>query len=448
MKNRIVQKSVLALLLLASATFQARAQEKKPVTLKEAIDLSIKNSPRLKGSQARLEEATAAVKEAEDRRLPEASASGSYLRLNKPNVDLKAKPTQPTTGGGTTTSTTAKPSQAAYAMVNASVPLYSGLRIRYGIESAKYLEQAIKLDAANDQEAIIINTIDAYNNLYKSRAAADLVRQSLQEAQQRVKELANLEKNGLLARNDLLKAQLQTSNTELALLDAENNWQLANINMDLMLGLPETTEIVPDSASLVATETVQTVSDYVQLALQNRKDLSALGYRKKASTVGVKSVEAEKYPSIAVTTGYVALDVPKVLTVTNAINVGIGVNYNIASLWKLKARVQEAKAREKQVQASEDVLTDAIKLQVHQSYLNFLSSRKKIDVQAEAVAQAEDNFKVITNKYNNGLATVTDVLDADIAQLQARMNYAFAKADASVAYNKLLQSAGLLNNQQ
>src|SRR5690349_3112149 len=223
MKNRIVQ-SVLALLLLASATFQAKAQEKKPVTLKEAIDLSIKNSPRLKGSQARLEEATAAVKEAEDRRLPEASASGSYLRLNKPNVDIKTKSSQPTTGGGTTSGTTAKPSQAAYAMVNASVPLYSGLRIRYGIESAKYLEQAIKLDAANDQEAIILNTIDAYNNLYKSRAAAALVRQSLQEAQQRVKELANLETNGLLARNDLLKAQLQTSNTELALLDAENNW--------------------------------------------------------------------------------------------------------------------------------------------------------------------------------------------------------------------------------
>jgi outer membrane protein len=447
MKNRIVSAALLVFTILGGAGM-AQAQEKKPLTLKEAVDLSLKNSPHLKNSQAKVEEATAAIKEAEDRKLPDLSAGGSYLRLNNPNVDIKTKTTSATPGGGTTTGgTTAKPSQAAYLLVNASLPIYSGLRIRYGIESARYLEQAAKLDADNDREAIILNTIDAYNNLYKSKAAAALVQQSLEEARQRVKELANLEKNGLLPRNDLLKAQLQTSNTELALLDAENNWQLANINMNLMLGLPETTEIIPDSSSLQAAGELKNVSDYVQLALQNRKDLSALSYRKKASAAGVKAIEGEKYPGIALTGGYVALDVPKVLTVTNAVNIGIGVQYNIASLWKLKARVQQAKAREKQVDASSDMLSDAIRLQVNQAYLNFLSSQKKIKVQAEAVLQAEDNYNVIQNKYRNGLATVTDLLDADVAQLQVRMNYAFAKSDAAVAYNKLLQSAGLLNNQ-
>ena len=124
-------------------------------------------------------------------------------------------------------------SQAAYGIVNASLPIYAGKRIKYGIESSKYLEKAASLDADNDREEVIMNTIDAYNNLYKAKAEVRLINQSLEQARQRVKDFANLEKNGLLARNDLLKAQLQASNIELSLVDAENNAKLSNINMNL-----------------------------------------------------------------------------------------------------------------------------------------------------------------------------------------------------------------------
>src|SRR4029079_4688197 len=124
---------------------------------------------------------------------------------------------------------------------------YAGSRIRYGIESAKYLEEAARLDAVNDKEAVILNTINAYTNLYKAKASVELVKQSLEQSRKRVTDFTNLEKNGLLARNDLLKAQLQASNIELSLMDAENNWNMANVNMNLMLGLPETSQLEIDS---------------------------------------------------------------------------------------------------------------------------------------------------------------------------------------------------------
>ncbi|HWJ30659.1 MAG TPA: TolC family protein, partial [Flavisolibacter sp.] len=340
---------------------------------------------------------------------------------------------------------------AAYAMVNASLPIYAGGRIRYGIESSKYLEQAAKLDADNDREAVVLNTIDAYNNLYKSRAAVDLVNQNLQDARQRVKDFTNLEKNGVMARNDLLKAQLQQSNTELSLLDAENNWKLAMVNMNLMLGLPDSTTLETDSTSMNSILETKNVQDYVIQALQNRKDLSALDLRKKAAQTGVKATRADLYPSLALTGGYVALDIPNALSVYNAVNIGLGVQYNIGSLWKTKAKIDQAEARQRQVQASEEQLADGIRMEVNQAYLNYLSSQKKIEVYNTAIEQAEENYKVTNNKFNNGLATVTDVLDADIARLQARLNRAFAQSDTYVAYNKLLQSAGLLNqpnNQQ
>lgn len=431
-------------LFFANASF---AQEKRSLSLTEAIDLSIKNSKQLKSSQAKIEEATAALKEAVERKLPDAGVSGSYLRLNKPNIDLKTKKDNGNTGGGTTTSESPSPSQAMYGIANVSMPIFSGFRIKYGIESAKYLEQAAKLDAENDKGAIILNTIDAYNNLYKSKEAVDLVTENLQSARERAAQFANLEKNGLLPRNDLLKAQLQVSNTELSLLDAQNNWQLANINMDLMLGLPEKTELVIDTASLQAPMNLKGVDEYVQLALQNRKDLSALSYREKAAATAVKATKGEKYPSLAVTGGYVAANIPGVLTVTNAVNIGIGVQYSLSSLWKNKSKVEQAEARQKQVVAGEELLADAIRLQVNQAFQNYLVSNKKIAVHENAVAQATEAYRVIKNKYENGLATTTELLDADVAQLQARLNFAFAKSDAVVAYDKLLQSAGLLTSQ-
>lgn len=442
MKHRKILMAVRLCVIFLAFTTSLTAQEKKDLTLQEAIDLSTKNSKQLKGSRAKIEEATAALKEAVQKRLPEANVSGSYLRLNKPNIDLKTKSNG--NGGGTNGDESPEPNQAMYGIANISMPIFSGFRIRYGIESAKYLEQATKLDAENDKEEIIFNTIDAYNNLYKSKAAVDLVNENLQSARERAAQFSDLEKNGLLPRNELLKAQLQVSNTELALLDAQNNWKLANINMDLMLGLPESTELTVDSTGFQASVSLKPLEDYVQSGLQSRKDLSALGYRKKAASTAVKAIEGEKYPGLAVTGGYVALNVPHLLTVTNAVNVGIGIQYSLSSLWKNKAKVQQAEAREKQMVAGQELLADAIRLQVNHAYQNYLLSRKKIEVFEKAVEQANEAYRVIKNKYANSLATTTELLDADVAQLQARLNYAFSRSDAIVAYDKLLQSAGML----
>ena len=411
-----------------------RAQEKKLLSLKEAIDLSIKNSKQLKISNAKIEEANAALKESENRKLPNASISGSYLRLGTANIDVKKQ--------NNNNGESPKVSQAAYGILNVALPIYSGGRIRYGIESSRYLAQAVKLDADNEKDEVIENTIEAYVNLYKAKTAVDLVNENLAQAEQRLKDLRNLEKNGLLARNDLLKAELQVSNTELSLLDVENNWQFANVNMNLMLGLPEKTIILPDSSLLQQTLSINTLDDYVQSAIANRKDIAALDLRKQAAQTGVKAVRAEYYPGIQLTGGYIAANIPNVLTITNATNIGIGVAYSIGSIWKTKAKLQGAEARAQQLIANEELLNDNTRLQVNRVYLNWLSSQKKIEVYAKAIEQANENYRIVKNKYNNSLATTSDVLEADVAQLQARLNYTSARADAVVIYNQLLLVSG------
>ena len=415
------------------------AQQSRTITLKEAVDLSITNSKQLKLHQAKILAATIGIKEAEERRLPEASISGSYLYLPvKPNINLKSD--SAASSGGPNVS------QAMYGIASVSVPLYTGGKLKYGIESAKYLEQALKLDADNDRTAVILNTVNACINLFKAREAIALVKDNLAQSQQRVKDLTNLEKNGLLARNDLLKAELQSSNIELTLLDAESNYKLACVSMNLMIGLPEQTELIPDRNGLALPESVKTIEEYEQDALQNRNDVAAIAVRKKATDVNIKSIKADYYPSVAVTGGYVAANIPKFFSVTNAVNVGVGVKYNISSLWKTKTKIQGAEAQVKQIQATQEILGDNIRLQINQAYQIYFVSRKKIEVLEKSVTQATENYRITKNKYDNSLATTTELLDADVALLQSKLSVTNAKADSFLAYNKLLYAAGLLKN--
>lgn len=418
---------------------QVSAQEVKTLTMKEAIELTRKNSKLLKLNSTKILQATAAITEANERRLPEASASAAWLYLPvKPTIDLKSGSDTGSKGGGPSVH------QAMYGILNFSVPLYTGGKLKYGIESAKLLEQAVKLDAVNDSAALLMNTITACVNLFKAKEAITLVKENLEQSKQRVKDLSNLEKNGLLARNDLMKAELQSSTIELALLDAESNFRLASVNMNLMMGLPEQTELVPDRSGLALPESIKTLDEYEQAALQQRNDLAAIGIRKKAAGIAVLNAKSNYYPNIALTGGYVALDVPKFVAVTNAVNIGIGVKYDIASLWKTKTKIQQAQLKVQEVQANEEMMNEQIRLQVNQAFQAYIVSRKKIEVYEKSILQATENYRVVKNKYDNSLATTTELLEADVALLQAKLSVTNAKADSFIAYNRLLNVSGLL----
>ena len=447
-KIAIKASIIFSAVVIGFLPLHLQAQDVKSLSLKEAIDLSLKNSHQLKASAARSEQATAELRQAMDNKLPNASISGSYLRLAKPDISLKTK----AFGGSDTSGNgggTPSVNQAMYGIANISYPIFTGGKIRYGIESAKYLQQATLLDAENDKEAVVLNTINAYVNLYKASVTVNVVNENLAQSAHRDSVFSRLEQNGLLARNDLLKAELQTSNISLSLLDAQNNLKMAGINMNLMLGLPESTSIATDSTSFQKQMDLKTIGEYEQLAFQNRKDINALSNRQKAAHTGIALAKSDLYPTIALSGGYIAANVPHLLTITNAVNLGVGVQYNLGSLWKSKSKISQAEAREKEIVANQAQLDDVVKLSVNTDFENYLLSQKKTDVYKKAVAQAEENYRITKNKYDNALVNTTDLLDANVLLLQSKINLAVAKADVLLAYSKLLESTGTLSvNQQ
>ena len=428
-------KHKLFLLLGLLTSNMLFAQETKTLTLKEAITFSLKNNHILKLNEAKIASAKSYIKEALDRQLPDANVTGSYIYLPlNPKVDLKI-------GSG---SNPPEIKQVMYTMVNTSLPIFAGGKIRYGIESAKYLEQATQLDAENDKMGVVLNTMNACINLFKAYQAIELVNENLKQSQQRVKDFTNLEKNGLLARNDLMKSKLQNSQIELAQLDAESNYKTACVNMNIMMGLSESTLLIPDKSGLSLPTEIKSLEDYEALAFLNRKDVNAVSIRKKVAVLAVKSAESDLYPSIALTGGYVAADIPKLFSVYNAINIGVGIKYNIASLWKNKPHVEQALANMAQVEQSELALDDKIKMQLNQAYQSYVLSIKKIEVYETAVLQAAENYRITKNKHDNALTTTSELLDADVFLLQSKLSVTNAKADSYLAYINLLYSAGLL----
>jgi len=471
---------IVGVLLSLAAAAPLYAQEQRPISLQEAMDLALKNSKQLRISRAKISEAAAALRQAQQGQLPDLKVSGSYLRLTQPNIDVDPELGKAIggssgsgggnsgggsgnggSGGGSGTGSgggsgsgsgsgasgglgSIKVNEAMYGIANLSLPLFSGFRVRYGIESARYLEKAAELDADNDKESVLINTVGAYANLYKAHENVFLLQQELAQSQKRDSDFADMERNGLLARNDMLKAQLQTSTIEYNLDDALDNEKIADVNMDLLLGLPEQTFLLPDSNAMQPSETPEPIETYEKEALQHRLDLSALTYQSRAAAVAVKTAQADYYPTVALSGGYIAAKIPGLFTITNAITYGVALQYNLSAFWKTGARVAQQRAREEETDANKALLEDQVRLQVNQAYADYLTAVKKIGVSKKAIQQGEENYRITRNKYNNSLVTTTDLLEADVSLLQARINLELARADALVAFDTILERSGLL----
>lgn len=445
---KLISLGLLAICHLGTGLRTASGQQRM-LDLDEAIALSLDHSRTLKIADSKIDAATADVRSAKNTRLPDIDISGQYLRLNKPNIDLKFGNNGSLSGAseGNDDATLGFPDvgQAMFGTAAVTLPIFTGGQINNGMASAKFLEKATKLDAQNDRRQIIQNTVAAYYNLYKAQAAVKLVKENLRSSHQRVVDFTNMEANGLVARNDLLKVQLQESNLELALLAAANNEKTSNYNFNLMLGLDEQLSLTLDSASIATPTIAGSLTDWGHTALENRADAKALENRKVAAHYAVMAAKSRYYPTLALSASYVSANVPHALTVTNALNAGIGLSYNLAALYKAGANVRRAKAQEALLSWTQQQLNDDIKIEIHRAYQDFDQSLKKIAVCQKALEQANENYRITKNKYDNNLATTTDLLDADVARLQTRIDYEYARADAIVAYYKLHEQAGMID---
>lgn len=422
-----------------------QAQEKKQLSLDEAINLAVTKSTEATLADTKVATSKFELDNAKNSQYPDFKVSGQYMRITDPNIKLRMS-----IGGGSEEgegSSSASPAvnQIMFAQASASMPLFSGFKIKNSIDASENLYQAQTFNAANTKEQLAMQAVVLYVNLYKAQESINLIKENLKSAEQRVKDFTAMEQNGLLARNDLLKSQLQVSNIQATLDDAIA--KEANINYQLvtLLKLPEATKITPNTAYFKNAGGI-TPSISESEAIAQRNDLEALRWQEKASEANVKIAKGDYYPSIGLSAGYVALDIQNVVQVTNAMNFGVGVSYDLAGIFKNGKKVKAAQSRAEETKQQLAIQTDRVKVEIHESLENYNLSIKQNKSFTDAVEQSGENYRIVKDKYDNGLVDTNDLLEADVEQLRAKINETFSKADITQRYYKLLNASGKLTD--
>lgn len=436
-------KFLMLTVLFAIVAQSTKAQEKH-LSLEEAVNMALASSDEAKISEAKVNSATQELQVTKNNRYPDFKLSGQYSYLTNANVDLQLSTgnSDPTPEDGAS-QPAAQPqiNQLLLGQANVSMPIFSGFKLKNSIKAGENSLKAAKLNAQNSNEEIALQTIQDYLNLYKARKTVDLVQESLKSAQQRVKDFNAMEQNGLLARNDLLKAQLQESNVQLSLDEAKKTAEILNYKLAVTLKLPEDTEIETSDSEFQRFGLIETGAEI------NRSDLEALKFQEQAAEKGIEVAKGNYFPSIALVGGYVALDLQNALTVSNAMNVGVGVSYNLSEIFKNKSEVKLAESKANELRHSIDLVSDKIKIQVKNARQDYKLAQKKFDVYSKSQEQAVENYRIVKDKYDNGLMNTNDLLEADVQQLQAKINLAYAQANIAQKYYELLQAQGKLTNE-
>jgi outer membrane protein TolC len=434
---KIDKMVLLALLLLAFTKNQA--QEKKRLTLKEAVQIAVTNSDAAALAKTKVETSKLELDNTKNNRYPSVKASGQYLRLSSAHVDSNL---QSNNNSSSEPAAPLKIDQLMLGQVNVAMPVFNGFKLKNSIRESESMYKAETFSEKHSKEQIGLEVVELFANLYKAQQMTTLIEDNLKTAEQRVKDFTAMEENGLIARNDLLKAQLQQSNVQLSLDNAKKNTAIANYKLNSLLKLPENTEVAIDIEAVKR----DMQSNQGITALGERNDLKSLELKKSAAESAIKIAKGNYYPSLSLTGGYIAFDLNNVLTVTNAMNVGVGVSYDLSNIFKNSKQVKLAQSKAKETQIEVSQMTEQIKEETFQAQQNYTLSLKQSLVYEKAVEQASENYRIVKDKYDNSLSDTNDLLEADYQQLQAKINQALSKADVAQKYYELQFASGKLTS--
>ncbi len=414
-----------------------KAQEKKSLTLDDAVHLAWTQSNEVSLADNKVNTKKLELRAVKNFAYPDLKASGQYQRLTKASIDIKSN-----------SSSSSEPApvvdQLMLGQVNASLPFFSGFKLKNNIKQSENLYQAEAANSLQTKEEVAMKVINFYAGLYKAQKTVELIKENKKSAQQRVTDFIELEKNEIIPRNDLLKAQLQVSKLQLSLDNAISNLNIVNYELVRFLKLDPKTILEVRENDFVDFQ-MNNIPENEVPALENRKDLEAIRLEEKASLANIKIAKSGYYPSLSIIGGYTALNLKNVVTVQNAMNVGVGLSYDLSGILKNGTNVKIAQSKALEVQNTEAMLTDYIKIQVQKAIEEYDLALKQSVVYREAVEQATENYRITKDKYDNGLSDTNDLLDADVEQLSSKINQTLAKANIIQKYYALLSVSGQLN---
>lgn len=413
------------------------------LTLQESIELGLQNSKDLKISQSKLKSSDAKVSEVGSMFLPQLKLMANYTRLSD-NVP----PFEVTTPFSPLPIKISDPVLDNYNIrLSLQQPLFTGFKLSSSKKAAQYNFNAAESEYSKEMNETALNIHTAFLNYYRTEEVRNLLDKSLGQIKNHLKDTKNFLENGLVTQNDYLKLQVQYSNTKLQLIEAENNLEVARAIFNKTLGLPleSKTEI---SVGLLSVNNVDyDIEDLIKEAKQNRDELESLAFRLKAAEENINAARSGWFPSVYLTGNYYysnpnARFQPLTDQWNDTWDVGVTLSWDIWDWGLTSSKTTQAEESAVQTQTSLEKLNDNIEVEVYQSYLNLIKSKEKIDVSKLNLDQASENYRITSEKYNEQLATSTDLIDAEVSELLAANNLTSSLIEYNLATVRLEKAVG------
>jgi len=423
-----INKNSLFLIALAFS-HTAIAQE----TLQQAFATALSQNQRIFAAKANSQAAEQQVLAAQGQRLPQINVRGGYTQLSD-------TPTAQTQVEGQDAEFAVSDAGSGNAQAIISVPVFTSGRISHSIEAAEASQQATKFNETTTALNIKLQVAHAFIAIFRAEKSLQVAQSHLVSLTAHEEDVNNLYQQGMVARNDLLASQVSLSNAEQHVLQQENSINIAKAHFNQLLNRNLTTSVelleqFPDVPQ-------GDFSALSQEALLKRPELSALTQQTHALEEQAASEDAQLWPQINVSGGYQYQQ--------NSYQAHEGMWMANATLdWKLydgssshrsDALTHQALA----LSAQHNDLISTVQLQVRKSWLDLQEAQKRVLVTQKATSQADENLKVSTERYQQGLATNTEVLEAEDLRIQSYNNFNNARYDAATANLNLRRAIGTL----
>ena len=441
------QKTKVVLFLLSLSTF---FNPLKAQSLQQLYDLADHYNQQIVVSQTGLRAASEAVMAAKNAMLPnvELSASGSYIgdatlmsrgfsTNGTTDVIIAGIGPQKVRNGRQET-----PHWGNSFTAQVSQVIYAGGAIRAGIRITELGEQMATLDVEKNRQEVRFLITCYYLDLYKLQNQQMVIDRNIQLTEKVIKDMEARCQQGMVLKNDITRYELQLMTLQLTkekLKDAQSiiNHQLCTtLHMtDKKVVVVDTTKLNQEIASL---KTIANEHNWQQTASENNIGIRQANVAIQLAEQKIKTTNAASLPSLALIAednlfGPYTNDLIPVNANVNAWFVGIGLKYDLGSLWKNKHNINHARIHHQQSQEQLVLACENVEKSVQAGYVNFLTSFKEVETQRKQVELATQNYDVVQNRYQNQLALLTDMLDASSMKLSADM--ALVNAQISLLYN-------------
>jgi outer membrane protein len=418
-----------------------------PLTLEQAIKTGLEKNPRMSASQFQIDASAARISQALSGLYPRIDFNQSFARTTNPAQAFSMKLNQEQiTSQDFNPARLNEPSPANNfaSTLSLAMPLYDAGQIRIGVNQARLGHDSASLSADRTRQEVITTVVISYVGVLTAHDQLKVIDQALEAARANDKIIHSRYQSGLVVKSDLLRAGVRIAELEQERLNAQSQVDVAGAVLNAAMGIE-----MDRVYSLVPLEKRGSVPPgflerWLQKALDHRPDLKQLRSQEMMADQEVKKAKMAYLPSLYLTGSY-EMDSEDFSQTGNNYTVGVLLHFNLFSGFENESKVHEALANLQQVKAMVKQFELGVEVETRRAFFLTQSAFERIKVAEAAVSQAEEGLRIVRNRYENGLFTIVNLLDSEVALQQARTHYLRSLHDYTVAMAQLYLAAGTMD---